>query len=401
MATIKIKFRPSSTPSREGYIFFQVIHGRIARQINTGYKLFFSEWEKLSSELVPFSPDENRRQYLSFIKMKINEGHRKLTKIITTLNERGKPYTSKDIVEAYMFPAKANTFFCFAENVIEKLKLLKKIRISETYTSALNSFKEFLAEKDILLNEIDSDLMLAYEAFLKEKGICPNTSSFYLRNLRAIYNRAVEKGLTTQQYPFKHVYTGIDKTIKRALTLKDIKRLREMDLNSSPPLAYARDLFMFSFYTRGMSFVDMAYLKKTGLNKDILSYRRRKTNKQLLIHWEECMQEIVNRYPIGKSPYLLPIIKNPEKDERRQYINIAHLVNRNLKQIGEKLGFPIPLTMYVARHSWASIAKSQNIPISIISDSMGHDSETTTRIYLASLDTKIIDKANKLILNLL
>ena len=110
------------------------------------------------------------------------------------------------------------------------------------------------------------------------------------------------------------------------------------------------------------------------------------------------MQEIVAKYDTTGTPYLLPIIRNMEKDARKQYKNAAHLVNAKLKKLGEQLGLGIPLTTYVARHAWASIAKSKNIPVSTISEAMGHDSETTTRIYLASLDTSVVDKANSLIL---
>ena len=97
--------------------------------------------------------------------------------------------------------------------------------------------------------------------------------------------------------------------------------------------------------------------------------------------------------------YLLPII-NPsgEVEPRRQYIYAAHRINRHLKAIGNRLGLSIPLTMYVSRHAWASIARSKNVPLSVISEGMGHDSEHTTRIYLASLDTMAIDRANSKIL---
>ena len=240
--------------------------------------------------------------------------------------------------------------------------------------------------------------MTAYETYLKSIDICPNSISFYMRNLRAIYNRAVDKELTVQRHPFKHVYTGIDKTIKRAVPLNVIRQIRDLDLSLYPVMDYARDIFMFSFYTRGMSFVDMAFLKKKDLQNGILSYRRHKTHQQLFIKWEKPMQELIDKYDTTVSPYLLPIIKCNGKDERRQYKNEAHRINNNLKKIGKRLGLGIPLTTYVARHGWASIAKSKNIPIATISEAMGHDSETTTRIYLASLDTSVVDKANSLIL---
>lgn len=150
-----------------------------------------------------------------------------------------------------------------------------------------------------------------------------------------------------------------------------------------------------------MSFIDMAFLKKKDLQNGILSYRRQKTGQQLSIKWEKPMQEIIDKYDIADTPYLLPIIKNMEVDARRQYKNAAHLVNDKLRKLGEQLGLAIPLTTYVARHGWASIARSKNIPLPIISEAMGHDSEKTTRIYLASLDTSAVDKANSQILKAL
>lgn len=286
-------------------------------------------------------------------------------------------------------------------DVILNLKTIGKLRLSETYYTTLNSFFRFRNGIDVRLCEIDSDMLVAYEAYLKNTGVCPNSSSFYMRNLRAVYNRAVEKGIISQQYPFKHVYTGIDKTIKRAISLNELRQLKELDFSQNPVCEYARNLFLFSFYTRGMSFVDLAFLKKNDLNCGILFYRRRKTGQLLQIRWEDCMQKIVDRFDTTDSPYLLPIIKTPGVNERNQYISAAHLVNRKLKEIGYQLRLPIPLTMYCARHAWASIAKSKNIPISVISEGMGHESEITTRIYLSSLDNSTIDMANKYILDLL
>ena len=141
----------------------------------------------------------------------------------------------------------------------------------------------FHGECDLLFEEVDSNLLVHYETYLKENDVCPNSTSYYMRNLRAIYNRAVEEGLTEQRNPFKYVYTGIDKTVKRAVPLKVIRRIRDADLTLTPTTDYARDLFMFSFYTRGMSFVDMAYLKKKDLQNGVLTYRRQKTGQQLFI----------------------------------------------------------------------------------------------------------------------
>ena len=158
---------------------------------------------------------------------------------------------------------------------------------------------------------------------------------------------------------------------------------------------------MLSFYLRGMSFIDMAFLKKTDLRNGYVSYRRRKTSQQLIIEWTIEMQMILDKYPENASEYLLPIIRNPSTNERCTYRNVGYNINRNLKRIAEMVGVQIPLTLYVARHSWASAAKAKGIPVSVISEGMGHDSETTTQIYLASLDTSVVDRANSLILKCL
>lgn len=290
------------------------------------------------------------------------------------------------------------TLSSFMEVSIASLKRSGRVRTSEAYTATLSSFMRFMNGKEIVFGRVDADLMAAYESYLRRHGVGKNSTSFYMRILRAVYNRAVDRGFTRQRRPFRYVYTGIEKTVKRAVSFEVIKLIKDMDLGPSRSLAFARDMFLFSFYTRGMSFVDMAYLKKKDLANGVLSYRRKKTGQLLTIKWEGCMQEIVDRHARLASPYLLPIIGNIAKEERKQYKNSLCLVNRRLKVIGDLLGLPHPLTMYVARHSWASIAKEKNIPISVISESMGHDSERTTLIYLAALDNALIDDANMVIL---
>lgn len=297
---------------------------------------------------------------------------------------------------------KEYTLHNFMQEKITRLRELRRYRTSETYKATLNSFLRFRKGKDILLTEISSDLMVSYQAYLKYSNVSMNTISFYMRILRAVYNNAVEKELIEQRYPFKHVYTGIDKTIKRALPLKSIKKIKELDLTVRPDLEYARDMFMFSFYTRGMSFIDMAYLSKKDLSNGVIIYRRRKTGQQLYIKCEECMQNLIKKHATStNNNYLLPIISLPDKDQRQQYKNALSLINYKLKVIAELANISVPLTMYVARHSWANIARNSNIPISVISEGMGHNSETTTQIYLSSLDTAVVDKANSVILKLL
>ena len=399
MATIKIKFRPSVSDGEQGIIYYQIIHNRVARQQKTGYRLYEDEWNSDISKVIFSVGNEKREYYLSDINDKIQCDIKVFQSIISDFEKSRREYTTDDIIEEFNIVSAGKSFFSFMKSVIVTLKTLGKIRTSETYTATLSSLEHFREYKDVTFDELDSDMMIAYEAYLRAKGVSPNSSSFYMRNARAVYNRAVEKGLTCQRYPFKHVYTGVDKTLKRAISLKIVKKIKEMDLSGNLNFDFARDMFLFSFYTRGMSFVDMSFLRKRDLQNGVLSYRRRKTGRLLLIKWEKCMQEIVDKYDTSQSLYLLSVI-NPQKDadERTQYLYAAHNINKCLKIIGAKLGLSAPLTLYVARHAWASIARSKNVPISVISEGMGHDSESTTRIYLASLDTVVVDKVNSMII---
>ena len=323
---------------------------------------------------------------------------KRLDMIIRQLDNRKAAYTADDIVASFQSNTEGQSFFTFMQNIIVRLKQMGKQRTSETYQTTLKSFMRFRKDKDLLLDEITSEMIQTYEAYLQNRGISRNSSSFYMRILRAVYNQAVEKDLTSQRFPFKHVYTGVDKTVKRAIPIKYIRQIKNLDLSMKPTLDFARDMFLFSFYTRGMAFVDMAYLKKKDLTNGMLTYRRHKTGQQMLIKWEKCMQEILDKYDTAGTPYLLPIIKVMNEDQRKQYGNALRLVNNKLKEIAKKICLPIPLSTYVARHSWASIAKSKNIPLSVISEGMGHDSETTTQIYLSSLDSSAINRANSLII---
>lgn len=284
------------------------------------------------------------------------------------------------------------------ESAIIKLKQNGKVRTAETYIVTLNSFKKFRSQEDIMLDCLTSEIMEAYEAWQQGRGVSPNTISFYIRILRAVYNRAVEQEIIEDRNPFRHVYTGVDKTVKRALPLATIKKIKALDLSLTPALDFARDMFIMSFYLRGMSFIDMAFLKKSDLKNGYVTYRRRKTNQQLIIEWTKEMQMILDKYHENGSDYLLPIIRNPGTNERCTYRNMGYNINHNLKSIADMVGVQIPLTLYVARHSWASAAKAKGIPLSVISEGMGHDSEATTQIYLASLDSSVVDKANSMIL---
>ena len=396
MATVKAKLRPSTVEGRPGTVVYLVTHRRRVRQIAAGYRLLPAEWDEMQS--LPAGRQEGEpTSRIGTIRQAIGRDTGRLRRIIGELAARREEFTADEVIRRFHMSKKGMSFFGFMEDIIRRLRQWGRERTAENYATALASFRRFRGGADLAPDELDTTLAGEYEAHLLGRGVAKNTVSFYNRILRAVYNRAVEQGLTAQRHPFRRVYTGIDRTAKRALPLDCLRRIKELDLAQRPSQDFARDMFLFSFYTRGMSFVDMAFLQQSDLRGDILSYRRRKTGQQLCIKWERPMQEIVDKYASGADGYLLPIVRRCG-NERRQYRNAIRRVNNRLKDIAAAVGLPGGLSMYAARHSWASIARSQNIPLSVISAGMGHDSENTTQIYLASLDNSEVEKANDLIL---
>lgn len=397
MASIKVKFRPSAVANHEGTIYYQIIHERKVRQLLSDYKVFSNEWDENRS-MVTTTQKSDRKSFILSIRERIRWDIERLTKIDRKLDANGLTYTADDVIDEFNRYAQEYSLFNFMESIIAKLKQNGKVRTSETYKSTLNSFKNFRQNHDIMLDCLTAEIMEAYEAWHQKRGVAPNTISFYTRILRAVYNRAVERGIIDNRNPFRHVYTGIDKTVKRALPLAMIRKIKALDLSLTPALDYARDMFLMSFYLRGMSLIDMAFLKKSDLKNGYVTYRRCKTGQRLIIEWTPEMQMVIDKYPETHTDYLLPIIRNPGTNERYTYRNAGYNINYNLKKIASMVGIQIPMTLYVARHSWASAAKAKGIPLSVISEGMGHDSEATTQIYLTSLDTSIVDKANSIII---
>lgn len=286
----------------------------------------------------------------------------------------------------------------FLNYIMDRINFYKELgnkQRADRYWSAFEKLHKFTGGKDITFAELTRDRMEMWEAWMKQQGNCMNTISYYNRNLRALYNKAVDDGIIEDTKPFKKCYTGNEKTLKRAIPIAKVKQLAHIDLSDKKKhIQLARDMFMLSFYTRGMSWIDLVTLKKTDIQQGVIVYRRHKTGQKLYIKIEKPMKELFEKYWDDGSDYLLNVIKsNDESGARRESKNSITRINRSLHELGKLIGIQ-NLTMYVARHSWASACKASNIPISVISEGMGHDSEETTRIYLAQLDTSVVDKAN-------
>ncbi len=409
MTSVKVKFQISAGSQAEGTIIYHVVCGATNAKIPTGYRLYACEWDSRRCAILS-SENGERCVYLRTLRERVRLDSIRIADIVARFESVGLEFSARDVADEYMAVASECCLLRFMDSIICRLKSKGKQRTAETYRAACQSFRKFMccsdllrhnassSGDDIMLDALTSEIVEAYEAYLRDRGVVPNTVSFYMRILRAAYNRAVEAGMVKQSYPFRHVYTGVDKTVKRALPLPLIRKIRTLDLSSDPALDYARDMFLLSFYLRGMSFVDMAFLRKSDLKSGCVTYRRRKTGQLLSVRWTHEMCSIVGKYQPNGTAYLLPILTKSNVNEHNAYRNRAYAINYGLKKIAGMVGADIPLTLYCARHSWASAARTKGIPVSVISEGMGHDSESTTQIYLASIDTSVVDRANALIL---
>lgn len=290
----------------------------------------------------------------------------------------------------------------FMQQQVNFLKDCKRLGTAQNYQRAHDSLKTFLGDKKLYFSDVTTRFADSYNDFLLQKGLLRNSISFYMRILRAVFNKAVRCGLAEQTYPFKEVYTGIDKTRKLAVNKDFMKHLIELQIPEDSPLMFARDLFLFSFYARGMAFVDIAFLKKTDLNGNVIRYTRHKTGQTLIIKIEPCIRSIIDKYAtkVKNTPYVFPILKGSDLQENyRHYKNRLRVYNSHLKQLAMKIGTTVRLSSYTSRHTWASMARAHNIPLSVISAGMGHTSEKTTEIYLTSIENPIVDGANKELLD--
>lgn len=392
MASVRIKFQPIAPDCNDGTLSFQIIHLREARRISTGITISADDWDADHQRILATTPEARSLQLL------IDSQREAISSIICSLDKSGAPYTVVDVLSAYRGHQRCPSFNGYARKVIARCLAMNSVRISVAYSSSIRRFNTFCGNSEMLVDQLSPEIIEDFQHWLHEKGICRNTISFYMRNLRAIYNRAVREGLTPDRRPFANVFTGIERTRKRAISDQCLRKIKNLDLSAAPHLCKVRDLFMLSFYCMGISFVDLAFLKKSDISGNRISYRRSKTKQTISFTITSKIRTIIKKYAAAPdSEYLLDIIEEHRGDRRRQYLTALNLINRHLKKIGKMAGISEVLTSYVARHSWASLAKSKNVGLSVISDALGHENEHTTLIYLDTVGLDCIDKANALV----
>lgn len=293
------------------------------------------------------------------------------------------------------------TFRQFTKEVVDECINQGCMLTANSFLSCMQMVMKYVKDNDFPITDITNMWVGGFYAFLEKQRISPNTRAFYLAKIKALYNRARIKGrVLSSDDPFGRIRIRTVPTLKRALQRDMIAKLEMMQFTPREKnLEECRDMFLFSYYTRGMAPVDMARLRKSDIYNDAIYYIRSKTGKMLRVGLEVPIKKLLFKYQTSGS-YALPILQEGSTNPTRQYRSYFARCDRNLHTIGKRLGLTHPLTMYVARHSWATVAKKSYVPIAVISEAMGHSSEMMTRIYLDSFETYEIDNANRIVMGL-
>lgn len=401
MSSVKIRLNKNRLLKDGTYpLVIQVICNRRKKQIATEYYLRAVEFEPKREEMI-YIPKINTRTTVKEVNKQLQKTKTGIIQLLSKLKMYNPHYTVEDIMAMYIKSAMKDDFSAYMEEQIEIKKSMKKDGIARAYKSTLNSLERFFAGKSYKITEINSILVGKYECYLITNGVKPNSISFYMRNFRSVYNRMKrERGESIMENPFVDIHTSIAKTNKRALKKEDIIKISNLDLHLSPVRQRAADIFLFSFHTMGMAFIDIMRLQKDNLSKDgeTLTYYRTKTNQLIRVPLNDYAKGILERYGKDDSDYLFSFI-DPKNDVNKtfyqNYRSELGKTNYYLKLLGEELELSIPLTSYVARHSWASEANSTGAPIALISSGLGHTSIKTTEIYLKEIDLSMIKNLNE------
>lgn len=384
----------------------RVVYRRQKKEYVLGWKVHVSNFLQ-EKERVCYSETGNlKRKDICIINRAIDQERAKLLNSFNWLKKEFQDFDIQTILSDVSKKKSLNCVEAFFSMTISKLMLEQRYGTASQYQSGLSSFSQFLRKRGIeklLFKDFDSLIVLDYIHYLRKRCISENTVNMYLKILRALQNKAKKSGINVGKHlPFENIQLRKQETLKRALSVEDISRIATCDLSFNPLMDQARDIFMFSFYTRGMSFVDIIHLQESSMINDMIYYERHKTRQRLQIKIEKPLREIIDKYRNCGSSYIFPVLSDKSQPNRTLYISYRYAlgcINRSLKRLGRELGISQLLTTYVARHSWATIAKLQGVPISGISESLGHRSEYTTQIYLRSFGSEVIEQINKKVID--
>lgn len=302
----------------------------------------------------------------------------------------------------------------YIPEVIGMLKREGKFPAMHVYACTLRSYEKFCAEErhpknttaSLSMQEIFTpERLKEYEDWLAGQQSSPNTISTYMRTLQAVYNRWMSPGIEGYNpVLFKDVYTKVESRTKRALTAEQMEQLRNTDfsvltLRQQQVLTY----FLLMFMLRGMSFIDLAHLRKSDLRNRRITYRRHKTGKLMVVDVPPDAMRLLQKYrDKTDSEYLFPLLHGGlfmEEHHHRYQETLRHF-NRELARLMKQLLPGVSVSSYTARHTWATLAYHSGVPVGLISQSLGHSSIRVTMTYLKPFDAEVIDRINRQVISL-
>lgn len=322
---------------------------------------------------------------------------------IVKLKSEDKLFTANTLKDNVSNPVKPRTVDEAFKEYIQLLQDENRRGYMLSIKQVYNSLVKYNKHLNIHFTDIDVAWLKRYEAWLRGNKLEENTIGIRFRTLRTIYNYAIEEGIVkAEHYPFKKFKVSKlnQETAKRALSKEDINRILQYQTDNNF-MRLPIDLFAFTYYMGGINFADIANLTQKNIIDNRLVYKRCKTGKLIKLPLVPQAEELIKKYHDSKNQYLFPIFSNrhtTEQEKANRLHKVITKVNKRLKQIGEELNIPIPITTYVARHSQATIMKKAGISTAIIGQIMGHSSERVTQVYLDSFDNEQISDA---IMNLL
>ena len=323
---------------------------------------------------------------------------------IYELNKDEKDFTPDTLIQTIEKPQRKATVLDFFKEVIERLIASKQVGNAAIYKDTGNCLKKCFKGKDFAFSEIDHSFLIKFETYQRKNGNSENGISVRFRTLRALFNKAIQENIAkVSSYPFdKFKIAKFDtSTRKRALTRENLKEIEALEIDEDSSLYNAQQYFLFSYYSLGINFVDMANLKWENILNDRIFYKRAKTGKELNFKLRDETLKIINYWkPLTgriSDNYVFPILNKTIHNTPTQINNRVHKVitsvNKNLKEIGKRIGLATPLTTYVARHTFATVLKRSGVETAIISQAMGHKTEAITQTYLKSFENDIVDAA--------
>ena len=403
ITSVKLMLNKSRILNNGSYpLVFQVIHNRRKKLLYTGYRMKEEVFDESEGKIM----NGVGSTFTATEVVKMNRELRKMRNRIDTrirqLERTREEFTVEDILTQNAFGTGKSQFYLlrYINAQIERKQELKKVGMAAAYKSTRSSLAKFIGRPDVRMSEVDLAFVRRYEDFLYSNGASGNTVSYYLRNLRSLYNQAVTDGYHPRgEYPFAKAQTRPAKTVKRALSRTDMQNLADLNLENEPELEFTRDLYLFSFYAQGMAFVDIVLLKKTDICNGVLTYSRHKSKQLIRIVVTPQMQGVIDKYNT-ENEYLFPIISGEYASGYQKYRLALGRINRHLKKIAVVADIKVPLTTYTARHTWATLARDYGAPISVISAGLGHTSEEMTRVYLKDFDVSMLNQVNSIVTNL-